>query len=213
MDPKAYFDMLVDWKKLPAYKLEPRVDSLVGYYLPEILQDYLGDKIAGIIPELPLRKGTLNPELNDGRHADLSTRVDFYALGESGIHYLIEMKSDSGSRRDSQDDYLQKACEWGMGNVVEGSVRISNATSSKYKKKYNCLKAKLCGMGVLDDQDQFIAPCDTVKVIYVQPRALDGDESHVVIDFEHIAKWLRVNCGDNEFALGLAGALEAWAVD
>jgi hypothetical protein len=205
MEPEAYFDMLIDWKKLPAYKLEPRVDSLIGYYLPEILYDYLGEKIVGIIPELPLRKGTLYPELEANRHADLSTKVDFYALGSSGTHYMIEMKSDSGSRRDSQDDYLQKSCEHGMGDVVAGIVRIASVSS--YKKKYNHLKSKLNDLELLDVQDQFIGSSDTVKVIYVQPRVLGGDESHDVIDFEYIGKWLKVNYGDNEFAVGLAGAL------
>ena len=81
MNPQAYFDMLIDWKQLPAYKLEPRIDSLVGYYLPDILNEFLGDKIVGMIPELPLRKGTLYPELEGSRQADLSTKVDFYALG------------------------------------------------------------------------------------------------------------------------------------
>ena len=121
------------------------------------------------------------------------------------------MKSDSSSRRDSQDDYLQKSCEHGMADVVAGIVRIASVSS--YKKKYNHLKSKLHDLGLLDDQGQFIGSCDTVKVIYVQPRVLDGDESHDVIDFGYIAEWLRVNCGDNEFAVGLAGALDVWAED
>lgn len=211
MNPTAYFDMLVDWKQLPAYKLEPRIDSLVGYYLPDILNDFLGEKIVGMIPELPLRLGTIHPHLNEEKCAEKSYKVDFYALGSSGIHYFIEMKSDSGSRRASQDDYLRKSVERGMDKIVAGILSISRASS--YKKKYGYLKDKLHGLGLLDDQEQFISSCDTVKVVYVQPRVLDGDKSHDVIDFKYIAEWLKVNHGDNEFAVGLAGALEVWAED
>lgn len=211
MNPKAYFDMLIDWKQLPAYKLEPRIDSLVGYYLPDILKDYLGDEIVGVVPELPLRLGTIHPHLNEEKCAEKSYKVDFYALGSSGIHYFIEMKSDSSSRRDSQDDYLRKSVELGIDKIVAGIMCISRASS--YKKKYGYLKDKLRGLGLLDDQDQFAGSCDTVKVVYVQPRMLDGDESHDVIDFKYIAEWLTVNCGDNEFAEGLAGALKNWAGD
>ena len=63
MNPQTYFDMLIDWKQLPAYKLEPRIDSLVGYYLPDILNEFLGEKIVGGIPELPLRLGTIHLHL------------------------------------------------------------------------------------------------------------------------------------------------------
>jgi len=34
VDWMNYFEMMKDWKKLPAYRAEPRIDSLVGYYLP-----------------------------------------------------------------------------------------------------------------------------------------------------------------------------------
>lgn len=211
MNPRAYFDMMVDWKQLPAYKLEPRIDSLVGYYLPDILNEFLGEKIVGIIPELPLRLGTIHPHLNEEKCAEKSYKVDFYALGSSGIHYFIEMKSDSGSRRDSQDDYLKRSGELGMEKIIAGIMSISSASS--YKKKYNHLKSKLRGLKLLDDKDRFIGSSDTVKVIYVQPRVLEGDDSHDVIDFEYIAKWLKGNHGNNEFAVALAGALEAWAGD
>ena len=211
MNPQTYFDMLIDWKQLPAYKLEPRIDSLVGYYLPDILNEFLGEKIVGVIAELPLRLGTIHPHLNEEKCAEKSYKVDFYALGSTGINYFIEMKSDSSSRRESQDDYLLKSTELGMKKIVAGIINIAGVSS--YKKKYSHLKSKLRDLGLLDDQDRFIGSTDTVKVIYVQPRVLEGDESHDVIDFEYIAQWLKLNRGDNEFAVALAGALETWVGD
>jgi len=41
MNWNEYFKMMEDWKRLPAYKAEPRIDSLVGFYLPEIVSDFL----------------------------------------------------------------------------------------------------------------------------------------------------------------------------
>lgn len=56
----SYFDLLEDWKLLPAYKLETRIDSLIGFALPQILEQALGVKIGHVIPELPLRKGSIS---------------------------------------------------------------------------------------------------------------------------------------------------------
>jgi hypothetical protein len=54
-----YFEMLKDWKMLPAYKVEPRIDSLIGHYLPKIITDFLGVESIGMIPELPIRLATI----------------------------------------------------------------------------------------------------------------------------------------------------------
>jgi hypothetical protein len=61
MNWNEYFEMMKDWKKLPAYKAEPRIDSLVGFYLKDALTDFLGVEIIGIIPELPIRLATVKP--------------------------------------------------------------------------------------------------------------------------------------------------------
>ena len=34
-----YFKTLEGWKRLPAYKLETRIDSIVGFALPKIIKD------------------------------------------------------------------------------------------------------------------------------------------------------------------------------
>ena len=78
MEWNKYFEMLQDWKLLPAYRAEPRIDSFIGYYLKEILSDKLKDQINGIIPEFPLRLGTINPNINDKNYADRSYKVDFF---------------------------------------------------------------------------------------------------------------------------------------
>jgi len=48
MEWKEYFDIMIDWKKLPAYKAETRIDSLIGFFLKSIISEYLKDEILSI---------------------------------------------------------------------------------------------------------------------------------------------------------------------
>jgi hypothetical protein len=67
-----FFTMLIDWKLLPAYKAEPRIDCLIGYYLPNIVTDFLNVKPIGIIPELPIRLWTIKPKHEGSYYSDRS---------------------------------------------------------------------------------------------------------------------------------------------
>ncbi|KMQ49720.1 hypothetical protein CHISP_3384 [Chitinispirillum alkaliphilum] len=69
MDWKHYFEIMKDWKRLPAYKAEPRIDSLIGYYLSDIVAELWNDEITGIIPELPIRLGTVKPKYEGSNFA------------------------------------------------------------------------------------------------------------------------------------------------
>lgn len=80
MNWMEYFEILKDWKRLPAYKIEPRIDCIIGYYIPKIISDFLGVKSLGIIPELPIRLGTLIPEHEGTYYADRSYKVDFLVI-------------------------------------------------------------------------------------------------------------------------------------
>ena len=91
MDWKKYFEMMIDWKKLPAYRAEPRIDSLIGYYLEEIISHQLEEKIAGIIPEFPLRKGNIKSELKEKESPDSSYKVDFFCVGSNRVNYIYDI--------------------------------------------------------------------------------------------------------------------------
>lgn len=211
MDWNSYFAMLEDWKRLPAYRAEPRIDSLIGYYLPEMATDFCREKIVGIIPELPLRLGTVRPNLNDKLYADKSYKVDFYLLGETGTNYFVEFKTDSGSRRDKQDDYLLAAQTVKMPAVIQGIQRI--AFVSTYKKKYGHLLAKLQAHGLIDQQGHFTGTSDKIDIVYAQPHKKDGDEARKVIDFAWLSDWLTKRFGQSDFEAALARSLLKWASD
>jgi hypothetical protein len=206
-----YFSMMGDWKRLPAYKAEPRIDSLVGFYLPAMASAFLSDEILGIVPELPIRLGTVKPKHEDTNYADRSYKVDFYLLGTSGIHYFVEFKTDSRSRRSKQDEYLQESEGVGMAAIVDGIVRIASVSS--YKKKYDHLLDKLTGLGVLDAAREFAGSTDTIKIVYAQPHVTTDDADKLVLDFEWMAQWLVDNHSGSEFESALSQSLLRWSTD
>jgi hypothetical protein len=199
-----------DWKLLPAYKAEPRIDSLIGYYLIDILSEFCGDRMVGIVPELPIRLATVNPKYKGTNSAYRSYKVDFYLLSAFGNNYLVELKTDSGSRRDKQDLYLKNAQDKGMREIIEGIKKI--ASVSTYKKKYNHLLSKLTDLGLLNDKGQYSGKSEKIEIIYVLPNNT-RNSSDVVINFEWISKWLRKTYANEEFEQSLSDALECWAKD
>ena len=201
--------MMVDWKQLPAYKAEPRIDSLIGYFLPEFISEYLNEEIIGIIPELPIRLATVKPKHEGTSFADKSYKVDFYLLGKSGINYLIEFKTDTGSRRGEQDTYLLEAKEIGMKSLVNGILHIASVSS--YKKKYGHLLNKMKTIGILNSENKYSGNLSEIQIIYVQPKQIE--DGYRCVDFQWISKWLDKKYGSGEFESEFAKALKKWAVD
>ena len=70
-----YFATLRDWKRLPAYKAETRVDSIVGFALPQVLSYARDLSVAVVVPELPLRIGSVQPEHAEAKFANKSFKV------------------------------------------------------------------------------------------------------------------------------------------
>ena len=209
MNWKEYFEMMADWKRLPAYRAEPRIDSLIGYFLPQLATDYFKDQIVGIIPELPIRLATVKPRHEKTDYADRSYKVDFYLLGASGINYFVEFKTDSGSRRKKQDTYLSEAQSVGMAGIVDGIRRIYRVSS--YKHKYDHLLNKLSRIGILDETGQFSGSSSEIRIVFVQPNNRLGDQN--CIDFQWISKWLERRSVQEGFESHLASALMNWSND
>jgi len=205
-----YFAMMEDWKRLPAYRAEPRIDSLVGFYLPDMASDNFNDKIVGIIPELPIRLATIKQHHEGTTYADKSYKVDFFLLGESGINYFVEFKTDSGSRREKQDEYLSEAKDKGMAAIIEGVIKIASVSS--YKRKYNHLLQKLKGLGLINEPWHFTGKSDVIEIVYVQPRRKDNDTRRV-IDFAWLSKWLTDKYGQSDYETALAKTLSRWSND
>ena len=198
--------MMVDWKKLPAYRAEPRIDSLIGYYLKDLLSSKLRDPIKGIIPEFPLRLGTLNPDINDKNYADRSYKVDFLAIGSSDKNYLVEFKTDGKSLRPGQDKYLIQAEKTGTKKIIGGVLQIAKVSS--YKVKYKHLLTKIHKYGLLDDNSQYTGLNPAMKKTYVIPY--NESNSPDTIDFNDIVEWFENKQEADSFELALIKVLRIW---
>jgi hypothetical protein len=200
------FDNLDVWRNLPAYQLERRADIFFSIYLPEILSHKFGVKIEGVIPEFPIRVGTIHHDIDINK----SFKVDYLAkANDNKTIIFVELKTDEGSRRDKQDWYLERAKQVGLAELLDGVRKIYKATNSK--KKYEYLLGLLQDFGfiALDKSGTFeITQADyVIQIVYIQPNNPDGQNN--VITFQEISEIIERH-GD-ELSLRFSKSLLKWA--
>ena len=140
------FDRMDSWRHLPNYQLERRADLFFSLYLPEVLEEKLGFAVMpDLIPEFPVRVGTVYPSIDINK----SFKIDYLALSADGTQAVfVELKTDGGSRRDQQDEYLARAQGVGLPALLDGLLAIFRATTAK--RKYFHLLDSLSRLGQLD---------------------------------------------------------------
>ena len=216
------FDRMDAWRHFPNYQLERRADLFFSLYLQQVLCRKTGLEINGhFAPEFPVRIGTIYPEIP----TDKSYKIDYVAVSENGTKaFLIELKTEGESRRESQDKYLVAAQKAGMTALLDGLVHIFRATQAKHK--YYCLLAQLELMGLLGIPDELrtlmqqpslkgvgevsrkisitskVARCE---ILYIQP---EGQGKHV-ISFAECADAIEKN--SDPFAARFSQSLREWA--
>lgn len=162
------FSLLDDWRLLPAYQLERRADIFFALYLPHIMKARFGALVDHdhIIPEFPLNKKTLGIEKNPG--FNLSYKVDYLIVcKKSKKVFLVELKTDTGSRRSIQDEYLLKAQAANVKKWMEGVIDLQKA--SKSTKKYQKLVEKLKSFGWIDPSGNPTEQEYQFEIVYIQP--------------------------------------------
>ena len=125
---------LDEWRHLPAYQLERRVDIFFGMFLPKVIEKTFGVHVDEIIPEFPLRKGTLNPDSSEDNQ---SVNVDFAVFGSKGDKgriFLVELKTDVNSLNQEQLKNMKAAQRVGSKAILNG-IKIV-AKHSPQKRKY-----------------------------------------------------------------------------
>ena len=144
------FELLDRWRHLPAYQLERRADIFFALYLPEVLGEHFGRKINPLlVPEFPIRKGLLH-----GNGDNQSIKADYLALEDGAFPkraFLVELKTDSASQRDDQDENLGHAVDVGLKGLVEGVIDICGATDQR--RKYVHLLHLLSRLGLIEYED------------------------------------------------------------
>lgn len=134
------FDLLNRWRHLPFYSLEMRAAPFFALFLRDVLSEALGVELhQTVIPEFPLRIGSLYTEkerkdLDPKPGRNQSFNVDYVAFTKNkSTAYLVELKTDMGSKRPKQDEYLCQAQNTGFSQIVKGVRPLAKASRSKQK--------------------------------------------------------------------------------
>ena len=178
---------LDDWRHLPAYQLERRVDIFFGLLLPEFFESAFGMADVTVIPEFPLRKGNLVRKRNSADTKDnRSVKVDFAVFGNKSKErhmYLVELKTDMESLDFDQLYNMvraKKLCE-PFQSLIDGVKQVAKASHSKQKYDYlirrlieiDCLQGPTPCEGRVDlDKVEFNKQLGTGKVglVLVSPK-------------------------------------------
>lgn len=186
------FNLLDKWRYFPAYQLERRADIFFALYLKQIFNSKYGILIDYIIPEFPLRIGEIiDKEVNE------SFKIDYLCISQ--VHqkvYLVELKTDSLSRRSKQDWYLGRAREINTAGMVNGLIKIYKATNQKNKYMNLLREIERVGWIIVDNQ-QIINTSKSydIQIIYIQPEK-HPDDTEEVITFDDIISILKTNTDD-----------------
>ena len=217
------FERMDNWRNLPKYALERRADIFFGVYLKTALEAKYNIRIKDeIIPEFPIRKSTIDPKIKKNQS---SLNVDFVAFSEDNkIAFFVELKTDIGSRRVKQDEYLIDAANKGLTKLIEGLFEIFRAT--KIKRKYFHLFKMLENAGIIELPSQLqskvfsknmsgvmaliqkvkiILPVPQIKIVYLQPTGNKKD----VITFSEFGSLIE-GIGD-PITLRFVESLKTWS--
>ena len=148
---------------IPKAQVERYISPILSIFLPDILNAVFGHQYTLIVPEFPIRKGTLNPE----EPSNQSTNID-YLMWNLTCNTLtfVELKTDSSSFKLSQLyiyeklEALSKVSPTPFGSVLyEDLIKIKKASSYKAKYQY-----------VIEQKwDEHLNQIDQIEVIYLVP--------------------------------------------
>lgn len=202
------FNTLDKWRTFPAYQLERRADIFFAVYLEKILQERFKSKISKILPEFPVRIGDLkNNEDNK------SYKIDYLAISEeSNTVYFVELKTDLYSKREKQDRYLTAAKKNKIPKLIDGIIKIYEATNSK-KKYLNYLKELIDVGWINEDSEGFKNNSNdyNITIVYIQPTCGKEGPKEEEIYFDDIIAYFKDE--KDEFTKRFCESLERWKVN
>jgi len=201
------FDLLDKWRYFPAYQLERRADIFFAVFLKQIIHSMYNIAIDMIIPEFPVRVGAVhNVDINK------SYKIDYLCVNQQTHKvFLTELKTDVHSRRPKQDDYLTRAKKINISGLVDGLIKIYNATYQK-SKYLNLLHEieKLGWINIKGDVVTNLQPKYDVEILYIQPEK-HPDDTNEVITFDNLISVLRAN--SDSLSHRFIQSLELWMVN
>ena len=164
------FKYLDQSRHQPDFRLEPQVAPFFASSLPKILRKKMGVSICEtIIPEFPIRKGSLKGE--DPKD-NASYWVDYVAFSKDGSEvFLVELKTDQNSFDDKHGEkqrktYKKVKCE-NFHNLIEGvKILAKNPNNDKQtRNKYIHLLAHIARSPYKPNSDKLKS---VIKVAYLK---------------------------------------------
>lgn len=212
---KLCIENIDKWKGYPSYRAEPRVDWLLALAIPVLIEREFDSKCRLILPEFPLRKGTLDDSVKDGEK-NRSLKVDFYCLLGDGNHILIELKTDSNSVTRKQLKYLEKATSIDVYSIFKGLVLLRNRTKGNYIEKYERYIGALEQNGIYNSQSEVtVNKNKKFKVVYIAPEVRGfnkinelGHGKIKTFNLNELTDILKES--KDEFIRGMASVISGW---
>ena len=202
------FNQLDEWRYLPAYQLERRADIFFAIYLTDIIKSKFNQEIDFIVPEFPVRIGTVykNRKFDN---PNLSFKIDYVAIcNKTNKVYLVELKTDDGSRREKQDNYLNAVKSNNVPDLVDGVLEIYKATTSK--KKYDNLLSLLSQIGWVNIENKInTSKKYDIEIVYIQPNTDNSDK--IIITFDEISNILSNN--QDELTKRFVTSINKWTTN
>jgi len=205
------FERLSDWKRLPNYQLERRLDIFISMYVKELLEEKLWPLSDVIIPEFPISRKTLG----ETSGINQTVKVDYvlFPMDFKNPIIFLELKTDNGSVRDGQINYLLKAKNAGIEIILNDWIEVYNKSTSKKKYKYLFEKLEESGLtktiweaGNRANQNPKpklnLLYKPTIKLAILAPNNPTGLDDFATFNFAELVKLLSVKNDDISNLLG-----------
>lgn len=163
-------EIVTKGRKTPKVQVERYVSPILSMFLGEILHKRYNKEYELIMPEFPIRKGTVNIGSNDD--SNQSTNIDYLLYNKTDDMFtFVELKTDASSYKPSQLKIYQNLDEICKSNQETGGntfgkllyddlVDILNATTYKHKYRYLLSKWNIKYNDV-----------NKMEIIYLVPKA------------------------------------------
>ena len=93
---KAFFEALLEFKEMPKYQYERRIDGFIGFFLPAVLHTKYNLNVTEIIPEFPVRAD---------KESMRSNNIDYF-IYDSSQRFILQKIQGRWCPLNPQDGFI-----------------------------------------------------------------------------------------------------------
>jgi hypothetical protein len=199
------FENLDTWRHLPSYQLGRRADIIFWVYLPEYLKKKFGYDVQVVIPDFPIRVGTVRPVTDNNS----SFKVDYFVkVSNPSMVILLKFMTESGSKRSEPDWYLTEAKKKGVRQLLSGLRKIVTGSTPRSRFDYLLRSLECAGLIQVTETNHFhiLDAEHDISIMYIQPNATSDNN---VVTFAELADF--VSQKSDDLSQRFAQSLREWA--